>query len=656
MGISCREGFRKSIQYPYRINIICILDEYVKQMNTLVRHRFFYQHLRFQRMSVLFLMMVVGSVFVYFLSDWSERKALIDAEERAKNILTYQSSNLVLQLNKFSLITALVSKRPDVIDIFRSRNHLGAQFSTPHISQLASVIAGLAGAKDFWFVDKQGDVFSSSNHLLIGTNVKSQPYFDAAFQGRLGRMSDVDNTGFRSYIFASPVFVGQKVGGMVVVRADLEVVEYVWALLAEPIVATDTSGKVLLSNIVDWRLKFFEPMIRQPHKVAGRMAINNNDIAIVENNSHSTASQSDTTLASLEYPSRQITLLKPAQEQSALRYMEVSQYLPLLQWRLHVLVDLTPVQRQKMTTMIISALLVVLCILSLWVIFERRRRLVERSRSQQAFALRLERQVRDRTHELTTSNALLESEVSERRIAELALRETQEDLIQAAKLAGIGQMSAALAHEYNQPLAAIRSYADNARQLLALEKIDDVSDNLARITKLTQRMADLTKTLRSFAHKSDASLSPVDLSSIMDEMIILLSPQAKKQGAELVVIPPEKKVIVLAGHLRLSQVVINLITNAMDAIQNEHIQRVEVSWQAVGEYAEIWVKDSGKGIPEGLEEKIFTPFFTTKGVGVGLGLGLFIVYNMVKEFQGTIEVKQEGGYGGVFCIRLPLAL
>ncbi|EGG93318.1 putative two-component sensor histidine kinase protein [gamma proteobacterium IMCC1989] len=300
--------------------------------------------------------------------------------------------------------------------------------------------------------------------------------------------------------------------------------------------------------------------------------------------------------------------------------------------------------------------MVVLCLLSLWIIFERRRRLIERARSQQAFALRLERQVRDRTRELTESNSLLASEVVERRSAEAALRETQEDLLQAAKLAGIGQMSAALAHEYNQPLAAIRSYADNAKQLLALEKPDAVSDNLTRITSLTERMANLTKTRRSFAHKSDGTLAPVDISSVMDEMVILLSPQAKKQGAELIVIPPNKKVHVMAGHLRLSQVITNLISNAMDAIQHEHIQRVEVSWQTVGNHAEIYVKDSGQGIPSELKDKIFTPFFTTKGVGVGLGLGLFIVYNMVKEFQGTVEVKQESGYGAVFCIQLPLAV
>jgi two-component system C4-dicarboxylate transport sensor histidine kinase DctB len=649
-------------------------------MSTSARRHFFSKHTRIQYVSVLMLMALVGGFLVYLLAEWSERKALVEAKDKAKNILDYQSSNLELQLNKFSLITALVSKRPDVVDIFRARNKLSVSSSTASIEpnhntkngRLASDVAGLSGAKGFWFVDKKGSVFSASNRALVGTNVKYQPYFEAALQGRLGRMSDVDADGLRSYIFASPVFVDQKVGGMLIVRANLDVVEYVWALLAEPIVASDPSGRVLLSNIPAWRLQSFETLIQPRHKAFGRMpapqtesdsssiqspssAQRQADKKIERQTEGQAESKTESSKNNTDATVREVRFRQAIKGSVSSRYIEVKKYLPLLQWTLHVLVDLAPVQKQKHSTIIISTLMVVLCLLSLWIIFERRRRLIERARSQQAFALRLERQVRDRTRELTESNNLLASEVVERRSAEAALRETQEDLLQAAKLAGIGQMSAALAHEYNQPLAAIRSYADNAKQLLALEKPDAVSDNLTRITSLTERMANLTKTLRSFAHKSDGTLAPVDISSVMDEMVILLSPQAKKQGAELIVIPPNKKVHVMAGHLRLSQVITNLISNAMDAIQHEHIQRVEVSWQTVGNHAEIYVKDSGQGIPEELKDKIFTPFFTTKGVGVGLGLGLFIVYNMVKEFQGTVEVKQESGYGAVFCIKLPLA-
>ncbi|MFT5117297.1 MAG: two-component system C4-dicarboxylate transport sensor histidine kinase DctB [Kiritimatiellia bacterium] len=640
------------------------------------KNRLFNDKYRAKRIALIVLMGVAGAFLVYVLSNWSEQKALLSVEEKAHNILTYQSSNVVAHLNKFSLITALVSKRPDVIDMFRFRD---LNMSSDQGNHLASITAGLSGAKDFWFVDKEGNIFSSSNKTLVGANVKGQSYFEAGFQGRLGRTSAVDASGFRSYIFASPVFVDEKVGGLVAVRVDLEVVEYVWALLTEPIVATESNGRILLSNIEEWRLQYFSPMLKKQRLLFSGTETNAQDLLLntpqpftlnnvqasanpgaINNtegmNSAAKVSKSESVVET-SFLNRQIQLIElsvPVDKEKHTRYLKVATEVPLLQWRLHVLVDLSPVRQQRLITMVISSLMVALLILLVWVLFERRRRLRERARDQRAFSLRLERQVRDRTYELTVTNSMLESEVVERRAAEKALRETQQDLMQAAKLAGIGQMSAALAHEYNQPLAAIRSYSDNALQLLTLQKQDDVRANLTRISAITDRMADLTKTLRSFAHKSDASLEPVLLSSVMDEMIILLSPQAKKQGVELIMQPPATEVTALAGHLRLSQVVINLVTNAMDAVKDEKNRQVDVSWKKVGEQAVIIVKDSGRGVPVDLQDKIFTPFFTTKGVGAGLGLGLFIVYNMVKEFQGTIELKQEAGYGGVFYIHLPL--
>ncbi len=633
---------------------------------SLNRNRFFYDQYRLKRFGVIFIVALAGFVFVTALSAWSERKALIQAEEHAHDVLAYQSSNLVSHLNKFSLITALVAKRPDVISMFRLRE---AGNFKEHARQLASITAGLSGAKDFWFVDGKGDVFSSSEPELVGQNVKDQSYFEAGFQGRLGRTSEVDSTGFRSYVFASPVFVDNQVGGLVAVRVDLEIVEYVWALLTEPILATEANDRILLSNIEGWRLKYFTPMIknksllsekigeysREPLlEVDERQPFNAQDANREELVVGYLPKDSPVVGSSFLDQQAQIVELRDDFSFDEKRYLEVTTDVPLLQWKLHVLVDLSPVKQQGFITSIISSLMVVLIILLVWVLFERRRRLIERARDQRAFALRLERQVRDRTRELTATNTMLESEVVERRAAEQALRETQQDLMQAAKLAGIGQMSAALAHEYNQPLAAIRSYADNAMQLLALEKTDAASDNLTRITAITERMADLTRTLRSFAHKSDTVLEPVVLSSVMDEMIILLSPQAKKLGVELIVEPPQGDVVALAGHLRLSQVVINLVTNAMDAVKDRPEQWVRVSWFQSEGVAHIVVKDSGEGVPADLKDKIFTPFFTTKGVGVGLGLGLFIVYNMVKEFQGTIDVEQEVGCGGVFHMTLPL--
>lgn len=628
---------------------------------TSTRNRFFEDQYRSRRIMLISLIALVGAVFVYFLANWSEKKALIQAEEKAQSVLAYQSSNLISHLNKFSLIAALVSRRPDVVNMFRQRD---SERLFDDGSELSSMTTGLSGAKDIWFVDKQGVIFSSSSPTLIGRNVKYESYFEAAFQGRLGRSSTVDVTGTRYYVFASPIFVDQKIEGLVAVRVDLEVVEYVWALLSDPVVATESNGRILLSNIEQWRLEYFPDLIKKRDVFSYASATDLKNLPAlsfstsrVENFKTNTQFFNDesTYYDRTNQRANIVELNTVLHDKKSANYLEVTTIVPLLQWQIHVFIDLSPVKQQRWLTVVISTLLVVLIILVVWVLFERRRRSIERVRDQKAFSLRLERQVRDRTHELTATNMMLELEVHERSLAEKALRESQQDLVQAAKLAGIGQMSAALAHEYNQPLAAIRSYSDNALQLLALEKTEAVHDNLSRITTLTERMADLTKTLRSFAHKSDTRLESVSLSAIVDEMIILLSPLAKKQGVELIIHAPAQELLVSAGHLRLSQVVINLVTNAMDAVKGRVDQRVEVSWYIENGQAIIAVKDSGEGVPEALKEKIFTPFFTTKGVGVGLGLGLFIVYNMVKEFQGSIEVQREADYGGVFYITLPLA-
>lgn len=629
-------------------------------MITWYRKHFFDKKYRFRRILLLFLISALGIIFITLLANWSERKALLKAKISAHETLVYQSSNVVSHLNKFSLITAFIAKRPDVVEMFRTRN-----VDVFDGDGIASIASGLSGAQDFWFVDHQGIIFSSSSSSLIGRNVKNERYFEAAFQGRLGRTSKVDTNGERYYVYASPVFVEKKVAGLVAVRVDLEVIESVWVLLNQPIVATEADGRVLLSNIESWRLidldNIVESQLPLPpiqedtiYPTATR-SLNFWD-RVTYYFSQSTDHRSTLTANDIaDVQSSIVRLARPFDGKNRMQFLSVVKHVPLLEWQVHVLVDLTPVKRQRLFTVIFGVLILTLMILLMWVIFERQRRSIERIRHQQAFSLRLERQVRDRTHELTSANEKLELEVNERKLAEEALKETQEDLVQAAKLAGIGQMSAALAHEYNQPLAAIRSYADNAVQLLHMAKEDDVQDNLRRITALTERMADLTKTLRSFAHKSDIRVEPVLLSSVVDEMVILLSPQAKKQNVELRVTPPAETVYVMAGHLRLSQVIINIVTNAMDAVKDSAIKCVNVSWEKQAEYAVVTVKDTGEGISEEVKDKMFMPFFTTKGAGVGLGLGLFIVYNMVKEFKGSIEVNQEEGYGSVFTISLPLA-
>lgn len=265
-----------------------------------------------------------------------------------------------------------------------------------------------------------------------------------------------------------------------------------------------------------------------------------------------------------------------------------------------------------------------------------------------ASALWLERRVRDRTREL---------------------RQTQEGLIHSAKLAAIGQMSAVLSHEYNQPLAAIRSYADNAQLLFQKGRVEQGQDNLARIGRLVDRLANLSKTLKTFARRPGVDTKPVSVEMVADEAILLMLPRARKNGVALELLCEQAGLHVMAGHTRLEQVLINLIANALDALvdrpgggvtANETFLpsgKIQIRiYQKAGSGC-IEVADNGPGIALELEKSIFEPFVTSKDRGVGLGLGLPIAYNLIKGFGGRLQlaVPQNPDMATAFDIALPLA-
>ena len=230
--------------------------------------------------------------------------------------------------------------------------------------------------------------------------------------------------------------------------------------------------------------------------------------------------------------------------------------------------------------------------------------------------------MRDRTRALSLANQSLEAEIVERRATEDKLRKTQSELVHAAKLAGLGQMAAALSHEFNQPLAAIRTYADNADRFLARERPDMVSKNLGSIAKMTDRMAELSKTLLAFARKPGTSVGKVPLGLAVDEAMILVRPRLKKAGISLAIDPAIREIEVMGGRVRLSQVFVNLLNNAVDADGGRgkgHIAIRRGENEPDDGRIAIIVEDDGPGIPPDIARTIFEPFVTTKASGEGIG-------------------------------------
>jgi two-component system C4-dicarboxylate transport sensor histidine kinase DctB len=234
------------------------------------------------------------------------------------------------------------------------------------------------------------------------------------------------------------------------------------------------------------------------------------------------------------------------------------------------------------------------------------------------------------------------------------LREAQDGLVHAAKMAALGQMSAALAHEINQPLTALQMQLGSLRLLLDSGRPEAVRDGLQRIDGLLQRMAALTGHLKTFARKTPAGLSErLCLGDVLEQALQLLAPRMRSEQVELrTQIDDEAEV--LGDAIRIEQVILNLLHNALDAMAESETRILLVRIAREGDGCLLSVEDSGGGIAEETLGRVFEPFFTTKPVGQGLGLGLAVSYGIVRDLGGTLEAHN-GELGAVFTLRLPAA-
>lgn len=303
-------------------------------------------------------------------------------------------------------------------------------------------------------------------------------------------------------------------------------------------------------------------------------------------------------------------------------------------WYVHVLTPVAPLYRSLPPVMLLSASIFLLLALGLLFSLERRRNL-RRMRQAQS---QLEHRVKERTRELEDANT--------------QLKQTQDELIQAAKLTVIGSLSASINHEINQPLAALRSYAQNTQTFLGRGMHDKAQENLVTIISLTDRLAEIVAQFKSFTRKSQGQDKPTSINETVQEALTIVHPEIDKQGVRLELQLPGKPWCFYGDKIRLQQVLVNLISNAIVAMQrvDERLLTISIS---VEEMLCIRIQDSGPGVNESQMEKIFEPYFTTSQ-RQGLGLGLSISRRIVESMQGSISVANAAEGGAVFQILLPL--
>ncbi len=598
-----------------------------------------------RRSAAIVLAAVVVVVLAGLAAHRQAQRAFIDEAARSgETTLRLTVASLGAQLQRFERLPPLIAEQAVVRALVEAPDDSGrVAAANLHLRDLARRL----GATDVYVIDPAGLTRAASNFELpntfIGQNYAFRPYFHDAIDGGEGRFFALGiMSGKRGYYFGAPVATGGRIAGVVVVKIDLDAIEGNWRGGDGEIIVTDPEGIVFLSSRADWLFRAIRPLDAAARAVT-----------------RETQRYAGTTLGSLDLreaagPDRRTTVSVgdggPGQP-----FLRLAEAMPDAGWEVSVLVPTVSARRQAAIVGLAVALALGLGSMAALVVLQRRARLAERLHLQQAARAELERRVVERTAELAALNTRLGAEVAERITAEADLRQAQAGLVQAGKLAALGQMSAALAHEFNQPLAAARNFADNALTLIDRGRVEEARGNVGRILALIGRMAAISRNLHSFARKPGEALKPVDLGAVVAAAAELAQLRLRAADARLAIEVPPGLPPVVGGPVRLQQVLVNLISNAADAAEGASDRRIHVTAAAVPGGVRVEVRDHGPGVAPALRDRIFDPFFSTKEVGKGLGLGLSISFNIVKDFGGNLSVADAPGGGAAFVLDLPAA-
>ncbi|MGN6818801.1 MAG: sensor histidine kinase [Sphingomonas sp.] len=568
------------------------------------------------------------AALVWAGARWSLAQANAAADAAARQTARTHIALLSSELQKFRLLPLVLGEYPDMAATLGDHSEAARGRLDRTLEQLAQ----RTDAAAIYVVDASGTTRAASNWnspaSFVGQNYGFRPYFrDAMAKGASEFFALGTVSGRPGLYLARRVDRDGRALGVVVVKVEFDGVEAAWTRNTGMTFAVDAHGVILVTSVPDWRFRAIRPI----------------DAA---------------TLADL-HRTLQFGSAPPAPAPLALdgsralvggklRYRVAAVPAPLGGGRLYHLSPLDPplaAARSQALLLGLGVLLVVAVVAGLLI------RSAETRRIQTAARARLEEEVARRTAELSDANARLVIESEERIEADRRYREAREELAQANRLASLGQITAGVAHEINQPVAAIRTFAENGATLIDRATPDTARVNLARIVDLTARSGMITGELRAFARRRAGAAGTALLGSVVDGVLLLLGERAR--GVVRVDIDDRLRATPLFGdRTRLEQVVINLVQNAIEAVEGRRGGSVRLTAEVAGEAVELKVADNGPGLDPAIAATLFTPF--ASGKPEGLGLGLAIARDIAREFGGDI-VHLPGESGATFVARLKTA-
>ncbi len=574
------------------------------------------------RLSLYSLLIIAGTVVAATLAmRHAERQALEEDAARANQQLGLYANSLHTLIDRYRALPAVLALDPQLRSALAGPVDAAQQAA---LNVKLEKINGAAQSSTLELLDRTGLAVAASNWRLpssyVGHNYGFRPYFSQTRTQGSGRFYAVGVTsGIPGYFLSSAVLGdNDEFLGAMVVKLEFPELEREWSQGSDTLLVSDARGIIFIANQPGWRYRALRPLSAD-------------DLAEIK-----TTRQYDkqSLLPLTHLPLRRFDdnsdLRRVEGPQGTADYLWESLPLTTEGWTLHLL-RRPQVAFEDLRNAALAAAGVWLALVFLLLFLNQRWRLAKvRQRNREE----LERLVEERTRDLRTA---------------------QEGLVQSAKLAALGQMSAALAHEINQPLTAQRMQLATLRLLLEHGRVDDAYKALKPVDDMLTRMAALTGHLKTFARKSPSGLRErLDLATVVDQSLQLLDARLRDEQVSLV-LHLTRPAWVRGDAIRLEQVLINLLRNALDAMQGKACKRLEIRLEADEQLWRLSVSDNGGGIAEEHLGQVFDPFFTTKPVGDGLGLGLAVSFAIVHESGGRLSVEN-GDLGAVFSLTLPIDL
>jgi two-component system, NtrC family, C4-dicarboxylate transport sensor histidine kinase DctB len=557
------------------------------------------------RIVVAFLILLAVSV-VGVTNRWLTERFTETTRNRAELRLALYSGNMMSELQRTSVVPLLLARDPELIRALTEQ-----QFSDTS-ARLISFQSEI-GAASIQLLDADGRTVGATNRNLLGTNLRQSPSFIDAQRINDTVFSAAPNeAGAIEFIYSRAVRQDGLLLGVIVVGVDLRKYERAWAGLQDAVLVADSSGQVILSTVPRWR----------------GMTI-------------------DAALATQDAPSAlgralQVTAdwaqTAPDAYVSGEGVMRTEARVPFRGWRIVTFTAYASV-RDQVNGVLALEIMGFAILLALTFYFLSRRAMSQSLGFQRESA------------ELRQLNARLQREIAAREKVQKSLEVAELTLAQSSKLAALGEMSAAVSHELNQPLAAMKTYLAGARLLLQRKRPEEALSSFQRIDDLIERMGAITRQLKSYARKGGEAFEAVDVRSSVSAALSMMEPQLKSRVVKITRAIPRQPVMVMADRLRLEQVIINLLRNAIDASKDLAAPQVDIML-SVGDTATLTVRDNGHGITD--LENLFEPFYTTKKPGEGVGLGLAISSGIVTELGGRLTARNSEDGGAVFEVQLPL--